>query len=130
RLDSLRRPVRLARRGPAPSDLLPDPLEPGPDGAAHGDGPAQAERDQPAVPDAHHRRQRRPGLPHPPVGRPAGAGDLHRGAQAPAAQLPGAAEAMLAGGVSRLDRRDYFDRWGQLLAEAEEDLKSAQDTFK
>src|SRR5690606_5188822 len=39
-------------------------------------------------------------------------------------------EAMLAGGVSRLDRRDYFDRWGQLLAEAEEDLKSAQDTFK
>lgn len=39
-------------------------------------------------------------------------------------------QVMLAGGVSRLDRRDYFDRWGELLREAEEDFKSAQDTYK
>lgn len=39
-------------------------------------------------------------------------------------------EAQLSSGVSRLDRRDYFDRWGQLLQDAEIDLKSAQDTYK
>jgi hypothetical protein len=39
-------------------------------------------------------------------------------------------EVQLSGGVSRLDRLHYFDRWGELLKEAEADLKSAQDTFK
>lgn len=36
----------------------------------------------------------------------------------------------MGGNVTRLDRIRYFDRWGELLEEAEEDLKGAQDTFK
>lgn len=39
-------------------------------------------------------------------------------------------EAQLSSGVSRLDRRDYFDRWAALLQDAEVDLKTAQDTYK
>lgn len=39
-------------------------------------------------------------------------------------------DVQLSGGVSRLDRQRYFDRWGELLQEAEGDLKSAQDTYK
>lgn len=39
-------------------------------------------------------------------------------------------DVQLSGGVSRLDRTAYFDKWGQLLQEVEEDLKSAQDTWK
>lgn len=34
------------------------------------------------------------------------------------------------GNVTRLDRTEYWQRWGELLREAEEDLKGAQDTFK
>lgn len=36
----------------------------------------------------------------------------------------------IGGNVTRLDRRDYWDRWQALLDDAEKDLKSAQDTFK
>lgn len=39
-------------------------------------------------------------------------------------------DVQLAGGVSRLDRTAYFQKWGEILQEAEQDLKSAQDTFK
>lgn len=34
------------------------------------------------------------------------------------------------GNVTRLDRTDYWQRWGALLEDAEADLKSAQDTYK
>jgi hypothetical protein len=34
------------------------------------------------------------------------------------------------GNVTRLDRTSYFDRWGIILDSAQQDLKSAQDTFK
>lgn len=34
------------------------------------------------------------------------------------------------GNFSRLDRSDYWQRWGSLLDDAEKDLKSAQDTYK
>ncbi len=34
------------------------------------------------------------------------------------------------GNVTRLDRTDYWIRWGQLLEDAEADLKGAQDTYK
>lgn len=38
---------------------------------------------------------------------------------------------MLTGGdVTRHDRRDYFDRWGQLLADEERNLKDQLDVFK
>lgn len=39
-------------------------------------------------------------------------------------------DAQLSSGVSRLDRTSYFDKWGQLLQDAEADLKGAQDTYK
>lgn len=32
--------------------------------------------------------------------------------------------------VTRVDRRDYFDRWGQILQEEKAELKSEMDTFK
>lgn len=34
------------------------------------------------------------------------------------------------GGYSRLERGEYWQRWGSLLADAEKDLKGSQDTFK
>ena len=34
------------------------------------------------------------------------------------------------GGISRQDRRDYFDRWAEVLQEEEKDLKGMQDDFK
>lgn len=34
------------------------------------------------------------------------------------------------GNFSRLDRSEYWQRWGVLLADAEKELKSAQDTWK
>lgn len=34
------------------------------------------------------------------------------------------------GNFSRLDRSEYWQRWGALLADAEKDLKGAQDTWK
>lgn len=34
------------------------------------------------------------------------------------------------GNVTRLDRTDYWQRWGALLEDAEADLKGAQDTYK
>lgn len=34
------------------------------------------------------------------------------------------------GNVTRLDRTDYWQRWGTLLDDAEADLKGAQDTYK
>lgn len=34
------------------------------------------------------------------------------------------------GNVTRLDRRDYLDRWGQILDDEQEDLKSQLDVFK
>lgn len=37
---------------------------------------------------------------------------------------------MLAAGVSRLDRRDYMDRWGQILDDEETMFKGQLDTFK
>lgn len=37
---------------------------------------------------------------------------------------------MGSGAVSRLDRRDYMDRWGQILQEEEGVFKSQTDTFK
>lgn len=36
----------------------------------------------------------------------------------------------MGGEVTRLDRRDYLDRWGQILQDEEEDLKGQLDTFK
>lgn len=39
-------------------------------------------------------------------------------------------DAQLSGGVSRLDRTSYFDKWGQLLQDAEAEFKGAQDTYK
>ena len=38
--------------------------------------------------------------------------------------------ALMGGDVTRVDRRDYFDRWGQVLQEEEADLKNQLDTFK
>lgn len=38
--------------------------------------------------------------------------------------------AQLSSGVSRLDRTDYWQKWGELLRDAEADLKSSQDTYK
>lgn len=34
------------------------------------------------------------------------------------------------GNVTRLDRTNYWQQWGQILADEEADLKAAQDTFK
>lgn len=34
------------------------------------------------------------------------------------------------GSVTRLDRTDYWQRWGSLLKDAEDEFKSAQDTYK
>jgi len=36
----------------------------------------------------------------------------------------------MGGEVTRLDRRDYLDRWGQILADEQETLKQELDTFK
>jgi hypothetical protein len=36
----------------------------------------------------------------------------------------------MGGEVTRLDRRDYLDRWGQILADEQDLLKSQLDTFK
>lgn len=38
--------------------------------------------------------------------------------------------AFVGGNVTRLDRTEYFQKWGELLADAQADLKSAQDTYK
>ena len=34
------------------------------------------------------------------------------------------------GAVTRLDRRDYLQRWGEILQDEEEDLKGQLDSFK
>lgn len=39
-------------------------------------------------------------------------------------------EVILGTAISRLDRRDYMDRWGVILAEEAEDLKEMMSTFK
>lgn len=39
-------------------------------------------------------------------------------------------QAVIGGSVSRLDRTDYWQRWGMLLADEEADLKSSLDSFK
>jgi len=39
-------------------------------------------------------------------------------------------QVQLSGGVSRLDRTDYYARWSQILEGEQEDLKAALDTFK
>ena len=39
-------------------------------------------------------------------------------------------DVQLSGGVSRLDRTSYYQKWGELLQMEEDTLKKAQDTFK